>query len=201
MRIAITGFGPFGQDTYNPTESLVGALTSEDRELVGRVFEVSRQAVDDELFPWLEETNPDAILSLGLAGGRTALAIEAIAVNRVDFGIPDVRGQQPKDGLIRPEGPTAYASGISVDKVTAIWTESGVPGYISYSAGTYLCNYLYYRTSDWCVKAGPGHRAAFIHVPYSTVYVPRPERHPSMEESRMQKGIRVLVDALRVGKL
>lgn len=199
MKVAISGFGPFGGDDYNPTASLVRSLCDRDDDLSGHVFEVARDGVDRELWPWLDEVRPDVLISLGLAGGRTALAVEAVAINRQEFRIPDVQGLVPDPGAIQPGGPTAFASGLNVDQVLDTWRRASVPGYISYSAGTYLCNYLFYQACSWASTHGG--RVAFIHVPYSTVYVPHPERHPSMEESRMTLGIHAVVEALRVGQL
>lgn len=201
MRIAVSGFGPFGSDTYNPTEAVVRQLLKRDPALRGHVFEVSRDAVEHELPRWLEADAPDVLVSLGLAGGRTALAIEAVAVNVVHFGIPDTRGYQPESGFIVDDGPAAYLSGLDTQQVVSRWGEAQVPGYTSFSAGTYLCNYLFYRASHWMSLRRPGSRAAFIHVPYSTAWVPNPARHASMEESRMVEGIEVLVRALREGAL
>ena len=50
----------------------------------------------------------------------------------------------------------------SVEAMTKIIREAGVPSELSNSAGTYVCNHLLY-----CVlhHAGPGVRAGFIHVP------------------------------------
>jgi pyroglutamyl-peptidase len=200
MRIAVSGFGPFGSDTYNPTAAVVDQLVKRDASLAAQVFEVSREVVDGELPQWLEREHPDVLLSLGLAGGRTAMAIEAVAVNLVRFAIPDTRGHHPQAGAIVDEGPAAYLSGLGTDQVVSLWRTAQVPGYTSFSAGTYLCNYLFYRASHWMSERGGG-RAAFVHVPYSTVWVPNPAQHPSMEESRMVEGIEVLVRALRAGEL
>ena len=201
MRIAVSGFGPFGSDTYNPTESVVDQLLKRDPLLSGQVFEVSRDIVDHELPRWLEDEKPDVLLSLGLAGGRTAMAVEAVAVNLVQFGIPDTRGHQPHSGFIVQEGPAAYLSGLDTEKTVNLWREAGVPGYTSFSAGTYLCNYLFYSASHWMSTRFPEGRAAFVHVPYSTAWVPNPSRHASMDEARMVEGIEVLVRALRDGTL
>lgn len=201
MRIAVSGFGPFGSDIYNPTEAVVQQLLKRDPDLHGQVFEVSRAAVDQELPRWLDAEKPDVLLSLGLAGGRTAMAIEAVSVNLVHFGIPDVRGHQPQSGFIADDGPAAFLSGLDTDKVVTLWRDAQVPGYTSFSAGTYLCNYLFYRASQWMSARRAGGRAAFVHVPYSTAWVPNPARQASMEESRMVEGVEVLVRALRHGTL
>lgn len=199
MKIAITGFGPFGHDTYNPTESVLKALHAADPELRVQVFPVSVDSVDQQLAPFLKAHQPEVVISLGLAGGRTALAAEMIALNRMDFGIPDVSGAQWRNQPITPEGPTALSSLLDVETICALWREHEIPGYVSYSAGTYLCNYLYYRVLQWCQTSSA--RATFIHVPYSTVFVPRPEKNASMDELRMVQGIQCIVEAVRQKRL
>ncbi|MGB6906255.1 MAG: hypothetical protein WBE04_03945, partial [Methyloceanibacter sp.] len=43
--------------------------------------------------------------------------------------------------------------------------QKGVPAATSRSAGTYLCNFLYYLSLDWAARQGTPCDACFVHVP------------------------------------
>jgi pyroglutamyl-peptidase len=133
------------------------------RTIVARVLPVTAAAAGPALIQAVHETEPEMILSLGLASGRTHIAIERVAINVLDFLIPDNDGVQVIDEPVVPGGPAAYFSTIPVKAVAEAWKDGGIPGYVSDTAGTYLCNAALYTALH--LGAERGIRAGFIHLP------------------------------------
>lgn len=105
----------------------------------------------------------DVVLATGVAPGRPAVGIERVAVNVRDFPIEDVDGQQPIDRPVVPGGPVAYLSTVPVKAVVAAWRKAGIPGFVSNTSGTYLCNQVFYLARH--LTDGTAVRAGFLHVP------------------------------------
>src|SRR5437763_791554 len=85
MRVLLTGFEPFGAHRVNPS-----MLVAE--RLGGVVLPVSTRRLARELELAIEEATPDVVLGVGLAALRTQVAVERVAINCLDFTIPDNDG-------------------------------------------------------------------------------------------------------------
>src|SRR5690606_1041894 len=108
--VLVTGFGPFGEHTDNPSaqavELLAGTWTPpDDVRLAVAVLPVSFERATTELRTLVERHRPAVVLGVGLAAGRERLGLERVAVNLVDARIPDVDGAQPADVPVRPGEP------------------------------------------------------------------------------------------------
>ena len=166
MNLLITGFEPFGGERINPAWEAVAALPNQigpwflTKLNVSTVFGLAaKQAIQAA-----DQMKPDAILCIGQAGGRDAVTIEMTALNLRFASIPDNAGNQPQDEPVVPRGPTAYFSTVPVRKMTQAIQASSLPGKVSYSAGTFVCNDLFYSLLHH-YHASPV-RVGFIHVPY-----------------------------------
>ena len=101
MKILLTAFDPFGGETVNPAQEALKQIQAPapDMELiklvVPTVFGASTQAVHEAMV--LHQ--PDVVLCIGQAGGRTAITVEQIAINLMDAAIPDNQGNQPLTSL------------------------------------------------------------------------------------------------------
>lgn len=186
----VTGFMPFGKDTVNPSWEAAKGLP----ERIGNweicklclpvVFgEAARQAVAAA-----EACGAEAVLSLGLAGGRAALTPELVGINLRHARIPDNAGRQPQDMPIDPAGPAAYFSTLPVRAMEKAILAQGLPAAVSYSAGAYVCNDLLYSLLRRF--EGTPVRAAFLHVPYL------PDMGtPSMALADMLRGIAAAIES------
>lgn len=165
-RLLITGFDAFGGENINPSWLAVEKLPPRigDHMLcklaIPTVFgEAARMVLEAA-----EEFQPDVILCVGLAGGRDAVTPERIAVNIRDARIPDNAGSQPRGEFVVPGAPAAYFATVPVEKMAQAVRDAQVPGAVSNTAGTYVCNDVMYtllhRYAGTAVKVG------FIHVPY-----------------------------------
>lgn len=177
--VLLTGFVPFGGDDRNPSSEVAQALDGTsigDSSVVAATLPVARADVHERLTRLFSEVQPSAVLLLGLANGRVAPAVERFAVNVLDFPIPDNDGAQPIDQPVVDGGPAAYVSTLPVKAVLSAWREAGIPGYVSNTAGTYVCNASFYLASH--LGATSGARVGLVHLPYLPEQVAGPGRRP-----------------------
>lgn len=165
-RLLITGFEPFGKDIINPSweavrrlEDVIGeyALT---RLQVPTVFGLGAERV----LAAAQEIGPDVILCVGQAGGRNAVTPEVVAINLRDASLADNAGNKPQDEPVVSGGPAAYFASVPVRSIVNAVKGSGIPCALSYSAGAYVCNDLFYTLRHHYEGTGTG--VGFIHVPY-----------------------------------
>lgn len=162
----VTAFQPFLQFTINPTEEVVKALNGQtigDYEIVGHILPVEFGAAKMHILQLLEEEKPDAIIALGLAGGRSKITPERIAINVMD-GAKDNAGHTPTDEVIEADGADGYFSTLPVRDMVTRLVKEGYPAEISNTAGTYVCNLVMYTLLHATKGSVP---AGFIHIPAS----------------------------------
>ncbi len=172
--ILLTGFEPFGGKDFNPSFAIArhAARALAAQGIDARAAELpcvfaTAPAVLDCL---LESHRPRVVISLGLAAGRTTMGLEKVAINHVDARIADNAGDQPIDRPVVAGAPAAYFATLPL-KAALQAVREPAPGRgavevnISYSAGSFVCNQVFYalmhRTS-----AMPGVHAGFIHMPW-----------------------------------
>jgi pyroglutamyl-peptidase len=176
--ILLTGFEPFGGDSGNPSGDAVRDVAVRwdgDGELVSAVLPVEFDAADREVRGLIRELRPDVVIATGLAGGRTVITPERVAINLRDARIPDNSGAQPIDEPTLPGGPAAYFATLPVKRIAR-----AVGGSVSHSAGTFVCNDVMYAVLD--ETRGSATAAGFIHVPWSDELAPEgqpPARSPT----------------------
>src|ERR1700726_2373393 len=168
MQALVTGFEPFGGDPVNPAgEALrrlpprLGALALATRLLptaFGRALDALENAV--------MASAPDMVLCVGLAGGRAALSLERVAINIDDARIADNSGRQPIDLPVVVGGPDAYFATLPIKAAVAALRDAGLPAIVSNSAGTFLCNHVFYGLMHLAATGAGRFRGGFLHVPY-----------------------------------
>lgn len=179
QRILLTGFEPFGGETVNPSADVVHALhgsTIAGHEVV---------VLDDAI----KAHAPTLVLALGQAATRSELCVERVAINLDDARIPDNAGAEPIDAPVVRGGPAAYFSTLPVKAMVAAMREAGVPASVSYSAGTYVCNHVFYWLQHRL--AGSGVRSGFLHLPLLPVQAARRQGQASMALQIMIDGVRL----------
>ena len=199
--VLITGFEPFGGENVNPSElvarSLEGRLIA-GRPVAVRVLSVESHKLGQRLARAVDEECPDIIIGLGQAARRSALAVERVAVNVLDFGQPDNAGVLRRNDSIVRGGPDARLSPLPFAEIVSAWAENGIPGYTSNSAGTYLCNQFLYEALGLAERVCPPIVAGFVHVPYLPAQAVAwgPESTPSMALDLMKRGIEILIETV-----
>ena len=147
MKILITGFEPFGGETLNPSWEVAKALdglTLQDAQVVAVQLPCVFSQSLGHLQSALDRHLPRIVLALGQADGRHDFSIERVAINVCDARIPDNDGEQPVDTPVLAEGPAAYFSTLPIKKMALALRSKGFPASISQTAGTFVCNQVFY---------------------------------------------------------
>lgn len=171
MKILITGFEPFGGEEMNPSYEAVKNLPDQIEGVevikmqIPTTFEDSMVSIERAI----EKYNPEVVLNIGQAANRYGITIERVAINLIDSKIPDNKGEQPVDQVIKEDGENAYFTNLPVKEIVQNIKSAGIPAAISYTAGTYVCNYVFYQNMYACNKGGIDRKIGFIHVPYATI--------------------------------
>ncbi|WP_413700639.1 pyroglutamyl-peptidase I [Psychromonas sp. KJ10-10] len=165
-KILITGFEPFANAKVNPALEAIRLLESYgfiNAKIVTCAVPVVHQKAIDVVIEAIKKQKPDYVMTVGQAGGRTAITPERIAINMDDFRIPDNEGNQIIDKPVVAEGPDAYFSTLPIKAMVKAIQEKGIPAYVSDSAGTYVCNHLFYGIQHFLHNQGIPH--GFVHIP------------------------------------
>ena len=163
--LLITGFDPIGGETVNPAREAVSRLP----DIIG-VIRLTKLQIPtvfgiaaDAVLAAARADAPDVILCVGLAAGRDAVTPERIAINIASAKKPDNAGNMPQESPILPGGPDGIFSTVPVSAMADAITAAGLPGRVSNTAGTFVCNDTLYRLlqhyADTPVRVG------FVHVP------------------------------------
>ena len=169
--LLLTYFGPFPGVPVNPTVALaegsVQALNTArpDLRVVACELPVSYNGSSTALRTALQDVQPDALISLGVAVGRDVVSLEQVAINLDSAGIEDNDGDQRCDEPIAPGGQEAYFSSLPVRASFERLRAVGEPVEISYTAGTYVCNHVFYEGQRISRELGLSIPAGFVHVP------------------------------------
>ncbi|HEX2437004.1 MAG TPA: pyroglutamyl-peptidase I [Methylomirabilota bacterium] len=196
-RILLTGFEPFAEFPANP--SLEVAKTLDGRALGdvvvrSAILPVHHTEAARHVERALEETDPLAVVHLGLAGGRARIALERVAVNVMDYESPDNAGYQARGEPCVPDGPPAYFASLPLPAMLAALTAEGIPAYLSNTAGTYLCNQTMYGTLHALARHRHPARAGFIHFPLLPAMVAASGlEQPSMDLALMVRAIEIVL--------
>ena len=197
MKILVTGFDPFGGEAVNPAWEAVSRLPAETggAEIVKLQVPTMFGRAPEAVFREVERLRPDFVVSVGQAAGRTAITPERIAINCEEASIPDNAGFQPAGGPVVEGGPDGYFSLLPVKEMAAAIQAAGLPGKVSNTAGTYVCNHLMYHILHACHTRYPGMRSGFIHVPC----IPEQQAgHPEWFALPLEEIVRGLTAALEV---
>ena len=165
-RVLLTGFEPFAGAPVNPSWDAVervGAEWAGAADLVVRRLPVEFGAAAALLLAWVAELAPDIVIAVGVAEGRAGVTIERIAVNLDDAPIPDNAGSQPIDAEAVPGAAAALWSTLPVKAIVEAIRAAGLPASVSLSAGTFVCNHVFYVLQD--AMHGRRMPSGFIHVP------------------------------------
>lgn len=195
--ILLAGFEPFGGDALNPSQEIARVLDGETigaHRVVGAVLPVAFATAPPMLDALIERHRPALVLALGLAGGRGELSFERVAVNLIDARIPDNDGAQPIDEAVIDDAPPAYFSTLPLKAIVADLRARGIPAGLSLSAGTFVCNAVFFALAHRLATQHPRMRSGFVHVPWLPEQAARHPGQPSMALAIMIDGIRAALE-------
>ncbi|EOB4245739.1 pyroglutamyl-peptidase I [Vibrio metschnikovii] len=193
FKVLLTGFEPFGEDSLNPSQALLNAkeqLHVTGVEVIGCVLPVVRYQAAEVAINAIKTHQPDLVLMFGQASGRAAITPERVAINLDDYRIADNAGHQPIDEAIIADGPAAYFTTLPVKAMVEDLQQAGISAEVSYSAGTFVCNHLFYAVQHYLAQHDIP--SGFIHIPAL------PEQVPATNPSLPSLGLEPLIAAVRV---
>lgn len=170
IRVAVAGFGPFPGVSENPSAEIVREIGKMRRfpaaniALDTAIFETAYGAAGSALDKLIEK-EPDAVVLFGVAGRTKHIRVETIARNRASLLHPDRARFTPDTARLLPGGaPLLRVRGPAIRMRAAI-RATGARAELSISAGSYLCNAVFYRALAAMAERTPAPLTFFIHLP------------------------------------
>ncbi|MBQ7380224.1 MAG: pyroglutamyl-peptidase I [Clostridia bacterium] len=193
-KLLITGFDPFGGQSVNPAREAVMQLPDVigEWQLIKKELPTVYGLAAEQVLQAAAQLQPDAILCVGQAGGRTAVTPEVIGVNLRHARIADNAGNAPLCQPIVSGAPASYYTTLPVRNMVSAVRAAGVPCELSYSAGRFVCNDLLYTLLHHYHSTQT--RVGFIHIPYVPEQAKSAE--PSMELDQAVKALSMAIAAI-----
>ncbi len=195
--VLVTGFEPFDGQTVNPSQQavarLVDAPVPDGVRIRTAVLPVEFGAAGDALRTAIATHDPGLVICTGEAGGRFGVTPERVAVNVADARVPDNAGRTPVDEPVVAGGPVAYFSGLPVAAIVDALRAAGIPADESWTAGTYVCNSVFYALMHLIATERPGLVGGFVHVPYVPEQVVDRGDQPSLSLDLVSEGLQITV--------
>ena len=190
--ILLTGFEPFGNATSNPSSEIVKQISGDN--IVTAILPVAYTKSADRLLSLIEEHQPDVVICLGQAEGRTAITPERVAINLDDARLADNEGVLRNDVKILDDGPDAYFSTLPINDIVAAIKAQGIPAAVSLSAGAFLCNHVFYMAQNKFVDSDV--RSGFVHVPLMDSQATEFPGLPTMPLDQMVTAVRAMLEVV-----
>jgi pyroglutamyl-peptidase len=187
--VLLSGFEPFNGAATNSSWDAVQQLAQDwdgTASITTVLLPVEFAASWQVLRAAIVEHDPDVVIAVGLADGRSAITPERVAINLDDARIPDNAGHSPREFPVVDGGPAAYFSGLPVTAIAEAIRDAGIPSEVSLSAGAYVCNDLMYRLMHEVAERSEPLVAGFIHVPSAE----------AMPIATIARGLAVAVDVV-----
>jgi pyroglutamyl-peptidase len=191
-KVLLTGFEPFGTATSNPSGEIVKQISGDN--IVTAILPVAYAGSAERLLSLIAEHNPDVVICLGQAEGRTQITPEKVAINLDDARLADNKGVLRNDVKILEGGPDAYFTTLPINKMVEAIKAKGVPAVVSLSAGAFLCNHVFYVVQN--KFAGTKVRSGFVHVPLMDSQAPEFPGLPTMPLDQMVIAVRAMLEVL-----
>jgi pyroglutamyl-peptidase len=201
MRVLVTGFDPFGGANVNSSLQAIRRLpprigpleitTAELPTSYARSFATLENAI--------ARVRPAIVLCIGEAGDRAALCVERVAINVQDARIADNDDALPADAPVVAGGPAAYFATLPVKEAAAALRSAGLPAEVSNSAGTFVCNHVFYSLMHFAATQGRRFRGGLLHVPRLPRQQGEQERHASfMPLDDIVRGVRIILEVAAI---
>lgn len=160
-KILLTGFEAFAGNASNPTQDLMIELAKLGHDTI--VLPVTFSSSWERLKEQILKSKPKWIISCGVAAKRETIDLERVAINFMDASIADNDGVLAQEEMILSQAPSSYLSKLPLNR----WKDqlaNDYPVKVSLSAGSFVCNYLYYQLMHH--QDSLGYKCLFIHFPY-----------------------------------
>lgn len=197
-RILLTAFEPFAGESINPSFEVAKAIEQSafaNGEVKTLLLPVDRFQAIEQALDNIGESRPDLVILLGEGSRRFRINPERIAINVDDFRIPDNTGNQPKGEAIVKGAPAAYFSTLPIYPIVERLIAAKIPAAISNTAGTYLCNRLFYSVMHFIAVEKLPIQSGFIHLPYiHEQTIEKPLDYPSLSLATTVEAVKIAIE-------
>ncbi len=165
-KVLLTGFEPFGGASFNPSGAVLQAIAKRGIngiEIVTAILPVEFKRSAEMLVELISSHRPDVVISLGQAEGRDFIGPEQVAINLADGRIADNAGVKIVNQSIDPSDADGYFSTLPIRAIVDAISSLGIAAKISYSAGTFICNEIFFATQSFLQESEV--ISGFIHLP------------------------------------
>jgi pyroglutamyl-peptidase len=195
-RILLTAFDGYGPWPENSSWLTLMELTRELPEglnLTTRRYPVDRSQMLSRLHQDLDSDYAYSV-HLGQAPGAASLRLEAIALNA--FREVDSQPVSPLDA----SAPLALGCPLPLEMLAEQLRQAQVPCRVSYHAGLYLCNAVFFAAAWRAQQRQMRTRTLMVHLPLATPQVlDQPDPQPALPVSTLATGVRLLLGQLSSG--
>jgi pyroglutamyl-peptidase len=192
MKILVTGFKPFLGEALNPSEMLARNLQEHFSEVQSLVLPVEFENAFFKLNEHLQICQYTYVILLGQASGRSKIGFEKIALNWQQTEHTDEAGYKPNTGEILIGEKLALMTSFNVDSALSLLKKENKPVEISFSAGTYVCNDLYYRALSQFNDL----KIVFVHVPMIKEQIKDTKTQSYVEYAEIFDTLKKLIESL-----
>ena len=192
MKVLITGFDSFGNETINPSNLAVNSLPDSIGDIIIKkvtiptIFKKSSEVLEK----YIAEFSPNIVICVGQAGGRDKITVERVAINIDDARIPDNDNNSPIDEKIRQDGENAYFSSLPIKAIVETLVNNNIPAAISNTAGTFVCNHIMYESLYLANTKYTDIETGFIHIPFIKEQIKDKPNTPFMD-------LEIIISALK----
>jgi len=198
-KVLLTGFEPFGGASFNPSGAVVQAIAKRGIngvEIVTAILPVEFKRSAEMLVELISSHRPDVVISLGQAEGRDFIGPEQVAINLADGRIADNAGVKIVNQSINPSAADGYFSTLPIRAIVDAISSLGIAAKISYSAGTFICNEIFFATQSFLQESEV--ISGFIHLPLapnqSAEFPGLPTMPIEVQVNAIEAAIKVSVD-------
>lgn len=174
---------------------LLESLRAQRQDIETLILPVSFQQTFEVLQKHWQQSGPyKALVMLGQAAGREKVSLERVALNWMESSRPDNTGVSPQGQRILVTAPDSYL----VDFFPASWQDHLQklgPTEISYTAGAYVCNNLYFKMTH--ELRGTKTPVLFVHVPLRPEQVSADKSVPSLNGALQEKIVGGILDLMQ----
>jgi len=202
--LLLTGFEPYASTPVNPAELVAKAL---DGSVIGPI-KVLSTIVPNTFFKSIQhvkqmmlDTKADYVLMMGEFTGRSMVTLERYAHRIIDsyrYQLQDNEGSNYSQKDTAENGPIAYQSHFPIKRMVNAIREQGIPADVSDTAGTFVCNHLFYGILHEIESNQLNVKAGWIHLPMlpSTAALCEHLGQPSMNFQDSKKAVKIAIDVL-----
>ncbi|MCW4052146.1 MAG: pyroglutamyl-peptidase I [Candidatus Bathyarchaeota archaeon] len=168
--VVLTGFEPFADFAVNPSWEAAKALDQKETSYYKiEAFQIplKYREIKPSIESIIDRKLPTVLIGLGQSY-RPVISLEKVALNFADLAKSNIIyncGTIPKDEILDPSAPAAYFTNLPIRKILNRLRQNQIPAEISYSAGTFGCNQIFFHMMNKIAKNKLEIAAGFIHVP------------------------------------